>query len=269
MHPRQVLIATVAASLGCAGGFDAKRQADGLGVVPPLKPTGAPRAAEPPPPPPPELFAVVEEAFDVDAFGTMPRVNLPLDALLTTGTVRTDWESGPRRISVRRHSATVRMRGSVDRFEREAAAPIAAAVKLPPSTSLVWDWQKDMTHGPQWEAVVVRQPPILGVRDVASAVVEPYKTFHLDLDTNRDRETEERAVRITFTEEGAHRLEGFALNHPNYPLFHLARGRVAGDDRARIGIKGVRVRFEWLTPEETFAEADAYVAALEQARSTR
>lgn len=216
-----------------------------------------------------EPFAIAEVAFEVDPFEKRPGVALPVDARLEIGTRYGSVGQGPDAKSLAPHYASISYAGDIDTFDHDIAAPLRAAVKMPPQTWLAFERKTDMrTHATQYESVVLRKPLLITSADVASVrVVEQSKT-EIDLNKtpaqNQANEHTKSAVEVTLADASAARLTAWTEKRPEYPLAILVHGRVIELGRMGGHSKELVLGFGWLEPKDARTAAEKVAKEIQE-----
>jgi hypothetical protein len=247
------LCLTLASSAACGGGFDAKAQASAVGPAPraPTDPRNA-RAAAPRPPLAIEPFALVKLAPELDLFGPLPSLPLPIDAFIERGT-----ESGTMgKTRFSRRTMKIRFPGSYERFDSEVGNRIIAALPVPPDAAVVFRYEVWFGAG-SYEGVAVRAKPLATVTDLVAAEVVPYGRVDINLDSDKAEETKLVALKVTLSDEAAKRL---SESNADDPVVWLIDGRVVRKDDLLGKVDARRLVFEWSDPKEARATAEKLVA---------
>jgi len=176
-----------------------------------------------------EPFALAEIVYDIDVFAETPQVELPSDATMHIGSQYTEHKTiGEDLLKYSQHQLSITLNDDYARFEHDIAPQIAAAVKLPPATALVWARSEDDQSGPQFRAVVVKTPPLLSTGDLATAQDVPWKTMTINLSDDRKSKVEEpHAVKVTLHPDSAAVYARWRGEHPGVPYATILYGRVA------------------------------------------
>jgi len=242
---------------GCASGFDAKAQANSLGVDRGRAAASAPAstaAASDRPPLSREPFALVRRRPEADVLGALPpNVSLPFDAHVEQGR-ETGVIGGTTKFTHR--TLQVRIPGSYARFDRDAGDVIATALQTPPDIAVVFRYENQYGIG-TYNAMAVESKPLATTADLEKAEVIPWGKDNVSVS---QEETKLVAVRVTFREDVAQRLEVAA----DSPVAFLLHGRVVRKDD-RLGTpdgRAVRLIFEWPDLKEARETAEGLVALI-------
>lgn len=247
----------------CATGFDPKGAAEGARVTdaPAASSGTTAKQAAPPCEPCAEPFAIAEVAFDIDVFERPPAFSKPVDAKLEIGRTYGSVGTGPNAKSFAEHYASITYAGDSDVFDRDIAAPLRAAVKMPPQTWLAFDRQANMlTHAAEYHSVVLRQPFLVTSADVVSARAAEHAKVVIHLDDKPSqtppKESATYAVEVTLADAAAERAAAWAEKHPMYPLAYVVHGRVLEHGHMTGRDKQLWLNLEWLAPKDTQAAAE-------------
>lgn len=246
----------------CGSGFDAKSAAEGARVTeapassaPSAKP--AARAACAPGEPCAEPFAIAEVAFEVDPFEKRPAATLPFDTKLEIAQQYGSVGQGPEAKSLALHYLVVSYAGDIEGFERDAAAPLRGAVKLPPATWLAFERQANLrTRAVGYRSVIVRTPLIVTSSDVASARAATRENTTIDMNRPGVKEAPTSVVEVTLTEGGAAKIAAWGAKNPEAPLAVMVAGRVVDEGRFVGRSKELALPLAWLAPEATKGAAE-------------
>lgn len=265
-HSSLAALLLLTATTACGSGFDPKSAADGTraATAPPEHSAGSPKPpAAPgcaPTEPCAEPFALAEVAFEVDLFEKRPGVALPPDARLEIGTAYGSVGQGPGAVSLAAHFASVTYASGIDGFDRDVAAPLRAAITMPPRTWLAFEGKPNpRTRAMEYRSVVVRQPLVITTADVASARAAERASTRIDLGAapaKTPAAPAAYAVEVTLADAPAARLAAWTEKHPEHPLASLVHGRVVEQGRTVDRSKQLWIELPWLAPEDTRAGAE-------------
>lgn len=263
---RRVLLSLALLAVACGGpleprpGTDPGRTGDAPPATAPPKSDAAPCA---PSEPCAVLFEIAEVAFEVDVFEKRPAFPLPPDARLDMGQVYGSVGQGPDAVSLAPRSASVAYAGDADAFDRVIGGPFRAAVTVPANTWLAFARTTNLrTKEAKYDAVLVRQPPLVTPADVTSAAPRERDNTTIVLGGKAET-TKSWVVDVTLGAEAVGRLAAFRAKHPERPLAVLVRGHVVERGRAVTADKDLVVDVGRLANDDGKKAAENLAKALQ------
>jgi hypothetical protein len=235
-------------------------------------PLGRPQPATPPAPPaspPPErnaadeAFAVAAVDASVDLVGDRKSLALANGASLLPMRIKAQVFHARGGAPVFEWQTAWRLPGTA----RPATPPRDRSATLPASDELAWRWLDDQQA---WQSIILRKPPLITTRDVASAELGTQKSTTVTISANTARPVTKEAtlpsIEITLTQDGARKLAAWARANYRRPIAYVARGIVVDewfveeDDEGAPSTHSFTLRT--LGPGTTEADLRAFAAHL-------